>query len=160
MKICQKYVYIIRGTVWTVGKMRFDDGDRARQLLSRSFESVPATEFDVTKLFGDLMDKGVLMEGMDIILRPLWPFGVWNRVVVKLHGYKWNERIRLMGWDQIVSVFIDFFACNASWMGAYVSFAEGSNSILSMERIPILKDLLYLKNPLSRSQTETSPKPD
>jgi hypothetical protein len=148
-----KRIFFFRGTVWYVGKMRYDKGEQLLQIFEQKFTPSAAAEFELMECLKDLMKQGILKGAVDIMLQSYWIFAPWNYLVMKLHGYKWDEKIRLMEFEQIAMVTTDFFVCNVSWLGAY--FAAGSNSALNLTRIPILKDLLYLKNPLSPSPTET-----
>lgn len=153
MKIPGTHTYVFRGTFWTVGKMKFGDVERARALLAENFPEMTVKDFELSALLGELMDRGVLKRGVALMLRPVRGFALWNRLLLKFYGHAPDGVVYLMDVEQIAEVATDFFFVNVSWIASYFSFT--SNTILSMERIPILKDLLYLKNPLSPSPTAT-----
>ena len=148
----RKY-YFFRGTFWRTGIMSYDDSCNIKALISDHFIDPRPEGFQ--QIIDELMDKGALKEGFNIFLKPVFPFAIWNRIVMAIQGKSWNERIRLLDTDEITGVLVDFFYLNVSWISSYFSFAFGLDLKTWMEN-QIMKSPLSGKNPPSLSQTETS----
>lgn len=150
----KRRVYFVRGTIWRQGKLRLDEGTEMLRLFNQDYEAPEGAEFSMVGLFSHLIEKGILQKGAAIILKPFPGFGLWNRLVLKLHGYERDEVARLFTVEGLAVPVNDFFLLNAGSMTGYLAFAK--NSYLTGPTVSLIPGLASLVNPLWASPAETS----
>ena len=150
----KRRIYFVRGTLWRQGKLRLDEGMEMLRLFNQDYTPPEGKEFSMVGLFDHLIQSGVLVKGIAIVLKPFPGFGIWNRIVLMMHGYRRHEAARLFTIEALATPVNDFFLLNAGSMSGYLVFAN--NSYLRGQTVSLIPGLASLKNPLWVSPEEIS----
>lgn len=147
-------VYCASGTLWRMHVLNWSEDMKLKKIFSGKFQGLK-DNLSIGRIIDELHTTGMLKEWSSVVLKPFFGFGLWNRFILRIRGYKKDEFIMIMKNPTIAQVLVDFFYINVSWMSAYLTFA-GISDLKMKEEIPIFKDIIRLKNPLYPSVLETS----
>jgi|SRR3990172_5348365 len=150
----KRRIYVVRGTIWRQGKLRLDEAFEMLQLFNQDYTAPEGKDFSVAALIDHLITTGILQKGIAIILKPFPGLGLWNRLVLVLHGYKRDEVARLFTIEGLAIPINDFFLLSAESTRGYLVFAK--SSYLTGPTVSLIPGLLSLSNPLWDSLGETS----
>lgn len=152
-----KTLFLVKGTAWRIRKLTYGDDVRLKEIWDLNFEPIPVDKRSAEKLIGQVFSNNMLPDAFAVMLRPVWPLGWWNRLVLRRLGVRADSPLAVMQNDDVAEAALLFFSVNVSWIGTYFSFV--SDTLYSTKTISLLGGTVQLKNPLYRSPTETPSKP-
>ena len=154
-KVVRRKFYLIRGMPLYMRELDFDEDVRLKRILSNYLARMVPDGID--SVIASMMESGALADAVALVLKPVPGLGWWVSFRLWTFGLERKDLIRKMRNSEIARVVVDFFQINLSLMGAYLSFADGSDWRTAL--IPLLGKSLYLKNPFYTSPAETPGEP-